>query len=135
MRIKGDISLDTSVVMRLLTAEPEDQYARAFTFLAERLQENRKIYVSELVLAEAYFALQFFYELPKNEALKALLLFTTHSGISISPTAASVLSQPGLATANPGFVDRLIHGSSRTMGHTLATFEKAAKKLASTHIL
>lgn len=40
-----------------------------------------------------------------------------------------------LATAKPGFVDRLIHGECRSEGHTLVTFEKAAKKLPSTLLL
>ena len=77
--------------------------------------------------AEAYLALQAFYQLPKKDALAALDLFARHSGVTVTPVARAVLAQPNLATAKPGFVDRLIHGTSHAAGQTLVTFEKAAK--------
>ena len=46
-----------------------------------------------------------------------------------------MLAQPNLATAKPGFVDRLIHGGAQSAGHTLVTFEKTAKKLRYTLLL
>lgn len=133
--IKGTTALDTSVVIRLLVGEPEDQYQRASEFLKEQLSGGISVHVADLVLAEAYFALQSFYQLPKKEALKALQLFVQHSGVSVSSSAASVLALPNLATAKPGFVDRLIHGESQAEGHTLVTFEKAGSKLPATKVL
>jgi len=133
--IQGDTSLDTSVVLRLLVAEPADQYQSATEFMRERLDAETRVHVSELVLAEAYFALQSFYGLPKKDAIDALSLFTSHSGVTISPTAAEVLARPNLAASKPGFVDRLIHGISSASGQTLVTFEKATKKLPATHVL
>jgi predicted nucleic acid-binding protein len=133
--IRGSVSLDTSVLIRLLVGEPQDQHLAAMNFLSEQLRQGVEVHVADLVLAEAYFALQSYYELPKADALHALLLFVRHAGVSVSPSAVSVLSMPNLATANPGFVDRLIHGASHSAGHTLITFEKAAKKLPSTKVL
>jgi predicted nucleic-acid-binding protein len=133
--IQGDTSLDTSVVLRLLVAEPADQYQSATDFLQQRLDADTRVHISELVLAEAYFALQSFYGLPKKDAIDALSLFASHSGITVSPSAAEVLAQPNLAASKPGFVDRLIHGISNASGQTLVTFEKAAKKLPTTHVL
>ena len=46
-----------------------------------------------------------------------------------------MLLGPNLASAKPGFVDRLIHGTSHADGHTLVTFEKTAKKLPATIVL
>lgn len=133
--IRGSVSLDTSVLIRLMVGEPQDQHLAAMNFLSEQLRQGVEVHVADLVLAEAYFALQSYYELPKADALHALLLFVRHAGVSVSPSAVSVLSMPNLATANPGFVDRLIHGASHSAGHTLITFEKAAKKLPSTKVL
>jgi predicted nucleic acid-binding protein len=133
--IRGSVSLDTSVLIRLLVGEPQDQHLAAMNCLSEQLRQGAEVHVADLVLAEAYFALQSYYGIPKADALHALLLFVQHSGISFSPSAVSVLSTPNLATANPGFVDRLIHGASHSAGHTLVTFEKAAKKLPSTKVL
>jgi predicted nucleic-acid-binding protein len=133
--IGGCVSLDTSVLLRLLVGEPQDQHLAAMNFLSEQLRQGVEVHVADLVLAEAYYALQSYYGMPKADALHALLLFVRHAGVSVSPSAVSVLSMPNLATANPGFVDRLIHGASHSAGHTLVTFEKAAKKLPSTKLL
>ena len=131
----GPISLDTSFVLRLLISQPPAHFRRASRFLAEQRAAGVAVHVSDLVLAEAYFALQTFYQLSKADALIALAKFTQHSGVAVTPTARAVLALPNLARAKPGFVDRLIHGASRASGHTLVTFEKAAKKLAGTIVL
>ena len=73
--------------------------------------------------------------MPKADALRALLLFDRHAVVSVSPHSIAALSTLDLATANPGFVDRLIHGASHSAGQTLVTFEKAAKKLPGTKVL
>ncbi len=129
------LALDTSVVIRLLVQQPALLYDCAALFLEERLAANASVQVSDLVLAEAYFALQSFYRVSKADALQMLLAFAATPGIEVSPTARAILSQPGLATANPGFVDRLIHGAARGAGQTLVTFEKAARKLPGTLVL
>jgi predicted nucleic acid-binding protein len=131
----GAFALDTSVVIRLLVQQPVRLYERAALFLEERLAANAEVHVSDLVLAEAYFALQSFYGISKADALLILRAFIVTPGIDVSPTARAVLSLPGLATANPGFVDRLIHGAAQSAGRTLVTFEKAARKLPATHVL
>ena len=135
MMIEGPGSLDTSVVMRILVGNPVSQYRLAVAFLDEQRAAGNPVHVSDHVLAEAYFALQSFYGIPKAEALDMLLKFAMESGIITTPWAREVLSLPGIATAKPGFVDRLIHGSSMAAGHTLITFEKSAKKLPSTFVL
>jgi predicted nucleic-acid-binding protein len=127
--------LDTSVVMRLLVQEPADQYIRAAGFLEEKLVAGACAYVGDLTLAEAYFALQSFYGISKANALKLLAGFITTPGIIASSHARSILALPNLASAKPGFVDRLIHGSAVTAGQTLVTFEKAARHLAGTIVL
>lgn len=131
----GAASLDTSVVIRLLMGEPTEQSELATQFLKEHSTAGIAIHVSDLVLAEAYFALQSYYQLPKADALTALSLFARHSGVMVTPVASAVLAHTKLATAKPGFVDRLIHGSSHAAGHTLVTFETAAKKLPATLVL
>ncbi len=133
--IAGPCSLDTSVVMRLLVGEPVSQYRHAVLFLDEQRAAQGRVHVSDHVLAEAYFALQTFYRIPKAESLEMLLRFTSESGVTASNLAREILALPNLASAKPGFVDRLIHGASHAIGHTLVTFEKAAKKLPGTFVL
>lgn len=131
----SSVSLDTSVLLRLLVAEPRELFQLASTFFQEQLQAHVTIHVSDLVLAEAYFALQASYRFSKAEALETLSDFAQSGHATISPSAAATLATPGLATAKPGFVDRLIHGASQSAGHTLVTFEKSAKKLPDTRVL
>ena len=133
--IPGPCSLDTSVVMRVLVGDPVSQYRLARSFVDGQVAAQEPVHVSDHVLAEAYFALQSFYEIPKPEALMLLLNFTQTSGVIVTAWAAEILALPGLATAKPGFVDRLIHGASQAAQHTLVTFEKAAKKLPATTVL
>lgn len=129
------LSLDTSVVLRLITHQPTHLYDCAASFVEEQLIARATVFVSDQVLAETYFALQTFYKMTKSDALLSLSEITRATGLSLSPTAREVLSIPNLATAKPGFVDRLIHGSARAAGHTLITFEKAARKLPGTIVL
>jgi predicted nucleic-acid-binding protein len=129
------VSLDTSVVLRLLVGVPADQAKVAKDFVTERIARNDSLNISDLVLSEAYFALQTFYKIPKSDALEMISLLSGRSGFNLSPNAVNVLALPNLSSAKPGFVDRLIHGASHGQGHTLVTFEKAAKKLSATHVL
>lgn len=122
-------SLDTSIVVRLLVQQPTTDYARAAVFVEKCLESKGKVFVSALVFAEAYFALQYHYGIAKRDALEMLAAFARHGDVSVAPHVLTVLTTPGLATAKPGFVDRLIHGEARAAGHALATLERAAAKL------
>ncbi len=129
------LNLDTSIVMRLLVQEPADLYRTAAVFLEEKLTSQVPIHVCDLVLAEAYFALQAFYGMPKAATLEVLAGFAATDGLIISPHARAVLATKNLAKAKPGFVDRLIHGAGHLAGRTLVTFEKAARKLPDTVVI
>lgn len=123
------------MVLRLLVGVPTDQAEVAKDFVTNRLAANDLVMISDLVLSEAYFALQTFYKIPKHDALEMISLLSAGSGFNISQNAADVLALPKLSFAKPGFVDRLIHGASHEQGHILVTFEKAAKKLPGAHVL
>ena len=121
--------LDTSVVLRLLTGSPPAQAHRALAELTERQESGARVSVSDLVISEVYFALQHHYDVPKAEALHLLQVFLRDSGIVCTGAAATVLKTPGLATAKPGFVDRLIHAECCNQEDELLTFETAAARL------
>ena len=128
-------SLDTSFLVRLLTGDPVPQFQLAAGFLEKCKQEECVAEVLDLVLAEAYFALQYHYGFPKEAALKSLHQFCEQHTVAVSKHALEILSLPGLASANPGFVDLLIHGFSRAKNCQLVTFEKKARKLEGAIIL
>jgi predicted nucleic-acid-binding protein len=129
------VGLDTSVVLRLLTGTPEDQASRALADIQERICRSEVIVVSDLVVAEAYFALHYHYHVPKADALRLLEAFLAEPGISALGYVTSVLATPNLATANPGFVDRLIHAEYKAKAGRMLTFEKKAARLAAVDVL
>jgi len=128
-------SLDTSFLIRLLTGDPVPQFHLAAGFLEKCRREEAVAEVIDLVLAEAYFALQYHYGFPKDAALKSLHQFAEQPAVAVSQHALEILSLPGLSSANPGFVDLLIHGFSKTKNCQLVTFEKKAHKLEGVIVL
>jgi predicted nucleic acid-binding protein len=116
--------------MRLLTGDPPDQAEVAATFLAESKAAGDRLLVTDLVIAEVYLALYSKYKVPKAEALQRLREFV-ESGEVEAGAAARVLQTPNLASATPGFVDRLIHATYSNDQARLVNFEKSVSKLAS----
>lgn len=127
--------LDTSVVLRLLTGEPHDQATRALDEFEKAVRGGDELLVSDLVVAEVYFALQHHYGVPKAEALALLAAFLGDHRVHSLGAAAAVLAEPRLATAKPGFVDRLIHAEYRHSATEVLTFEKAAGRLPGVRVL
>lgn len=123
------IGLDTSVLLRLLVGKPETQAKRAQEFLDQVFVEGQRAWVSDLVVSETYFALQYHYDVPKDIALKTLLELFEAGEIICIGAAHKVLKTPSLHSANPGFVDRLIHADYSRNDGTMATFEKKAARL------
>ena len=131
----NNAGLDTSVVLRLLTGTPTGQAHRALAEVTQRLRSGIRVSVSDLVVSEAYFALQHHYGVPKAEALRLLAAFLTQSGITCTGAAAAVLTTPNLATAKPGFVDRLIHADTTRYAGELLKFETATGCLPGVRVL
>lgn len=127
--------LDTSVLMRLLVAAPAEQAAAATAFIDRCKVGGSQVHVSNLALAEAYFALQRHYGVRKETALEMLRLFVLHGGVVCPPSASKVLKGANLARANPGFVDRLIHAEARSAQRELVSFEKAMAKLERSKVI
>ena len=127
--------LDTSVVLRLLLGQPADQAARAEALLDELSRGGHQAVVSDLVVSEAYFALQYHYGVSKRDTLLGLRRLFASGEIKPLGATAEVLAADRLASAKPGFVDRLIHGSYAAATAGMATFEKTGGKLDGTRVL
>lgn len=129
------VGLDTSVVLRLLTGEPEPLAVLAARRVEASLLAGDTILVSDLVVSEAYFALQHHFGLSKAQAIGALRDFMGQSGAEAAGAARGVLAKPSLAVAQPGLVDRLIHAEYARIADEMLTFEKSAARLAGAHVL
>jgi predicted nucleic-acid-binding protein len=83
---------------------------------------------------EAYFACQHHYGMPMGAVLSGLHTLFSMPTFVIHPQLIGLLSIPDLASAKPGFLDRLIHAEAATAQLPLVTFEKAAARLPDAQI-
>ncbi len=122
-------ALDTSVLVRILSGQPQPLAADVIRAVYERQQDGDVFRVSNLVLSEAYYALQHHYGVEKKAVLTALRVLSETRGFSFSSEAKSALALPNLDRASPGFVDRLIHGEQHAEGIAVFSCEKSFRKL------
>jgi predicted nucleic acid-binding protein len=115
------IGLDASVVVRLLVGVPEAQARAARRRLEQAVERSESVIVSDLVIAEAYYALQFHYNVPKAEARGMLNRFMRSGVVTPEPREAGEVLD---AVAGAGLVDRLIHARHRALGAVTITFER-----------
>ena len=134
MKSSKRIGADTSFLLRLLIGEPKAQAEAAVKELDQRFAKGERLAVSDLVVAETYFALQHHYEVPKQEALDTLKEFLEAPEIVALGVTQTVLAESKLGHANPGFVDRLIHADYLASTAGMLSFEKAARKLPKTQV-
>ena len=128
--------VDTSVVLRVLTGKPESLAAVVRTRLEGLWLYGAVLDVCDLVVSETYFALQHSYRLSKERALNALVKLSVHPGFRLSSHAIAALQTPNLATAKPGFLDRVIHGTYVTDDESvMLTCEKDARKLVGVEVV
>jgi predicted nucleic acid-binding protein len=129
------IGLDTSVVLRLLVGDPPDQARVALETVQDAAAAGRLCLVSDLVVAEAYFALHAHYGVPKKEAVTTLRDFLRSDLVQPEGAALEALEATARASRKLGFLDRLIHAQYARASVSLATFEKAAARLPSAVLL
>ena len=125
-------ALDTSVIVRLLTSDPEDLAQLAFKRLKELHARGVAPVVPDLVIAEAYFALHHYYKIEKEEAVKVLHAFVSSGQVALEPggVALEALEWPG---SKPGLVDRMIYLRARAYAGEILTFDRDWKHLK--HVL
>lgn len=119
--------LDTSVVVRLLVGVPVDQAEAARRALEG--QSRGSVAVSDLVIAESYFALRHHYDVPHGRAVAALSALLSDARIRSTGVAAQVLTQVAGKESNPGLIDRLIHAGYGVDDIGMLTFDRAAARL------
>jgi predicted nucleic acid-binding protein len=131
------VGLDTSVVLRILTGEPEGQARATRHFIRTSVGRGIRVIVSDLVISEAYLALVTHYGISKREAAVGLLDMLEHGVVHPGPgeRAVEVLRAMKTAGQKPGVVDRLIHAQYASVPSGMVTFEGASGKLPGTIVL
>jgi predicted nucleic-acid-binding protein len=125
--------LDTSVIIRLLTGEPEKQALSAKEFVLACADQGITLRVSDLAVGESYYALTYHYGAEKRAAVAALLDLLTSP--MISPTGQSVKVLRDYKATGAGLMDRLIRADYLREADTVVTFDRHFSKLSQVTLL
>lgn len=115
------IGLDTSVVVRPLVGEPENLARAACRRLERAVEAGERVVISDLVVAEAYFALQHHYGISKAQARMLLRQLVESGVVEADPATISSDLEPARGA---GLVDRLVHSRYRALGAATLTLER-----------
>jgi predicted nucleic acid-binding protein len=85
------------------------------------VERGERVIVCDLVLAEAYYALQHHYGVPKGDARTMLARFAESGIVETDPADAGQVLHD---REGAGLVDRLVHSRHRGIGATTITFER-----------
>lgn len=115
--------LDTSLILRLLTGEPEALAQKALKVFAGAEAGRYTLRVHPLVVAEAFYTLVSFYKLPKDEVSQALGQLLDREGIEVLEEEAVRQALWEAARGGLSLVDAHLLFSARALGQGLATLD------------
>ncbi len=118
--------IDTSVLVRLITKDPESEFERCVEALRVLVEDQGdEVFASNQVIGETYIAVQHHYGVSSADA-RASLLDALRSGLVAPLNGRSVLDALE-ASGGPGLFDRLIADDySRAMLQTLTLDRRMA---------
>ena len=123
-------AIDTSVLVRLLTGEPETDYALCVSKLRALIEdEDAELFASNQVIGEAYIAVQHHYGVSKDEARDGLLN-VLRSGLVAPLNGGSALAAID-ARQEAGLLDRLITDDYARVGLSVLTLDRKMSALPS----
>ncbi len=121
--------IDTSVLVRLLTGDPEKDFAYCVRKLRALVEDQTsEIFVSNQVVGEAYVAVQHHYGVSKAAA-RASLLDVLRSGFVAPLNGRSVIEALN-ASGGPGLFDRLIADDYARAGLEVLTLDRKMAALS-----
>lgn len=120
--------VDTSVLVRLVSREPQADFEDCLRILRVLVEEWRcEIFASNQAIGEAYATLIHHYEIPGAEA-RAGLLDTLTSGL-VAPLNGRPVLEALAATRGPGLFDRLIANDYSQAGLETLTLDRQMARL------
>ena len=125
--------IDTSVLLRLITAQPPASYSYCVEQLSRLIDTGTEVFVSNQVIGESYIAVQHHYKVSKADASQAILRVLS-SGL-VAPLNGSTAIEALMATGGPGLFDRLIADGYRRAGLEVLTLDRKMASLTDTQHL
>lgn len=130
------ISLDTNVLVRLLTNDEPVQAQKARHALDQATQDKHRIWVSVVVACELVWVLQRLYSYDKSQVIVVLSALLKFPGLEMENPQVIKKSVDELQHSSADFADILLGFLSAEEGaaHVL-TFDKKAAKLGTHRLL
>ena len=125
--------IDTSVLLRLITAQPPASYAHCVEQLSRIIDTGAEIFASNQVIGETYIAAQHHYKVTRADASQALLQVLS-SGL-VAPLNGVTVIEALSATGGSGLFDRLIADDYRHAGLEILTLDRKMASLMDTQYL
>ena len=125
--------IDTSVLLRLITAQPPAASAHCIEQLSELIGTGAEIFASNQVIGETYIAAQHHYRVSKADASQALLRALS-SGL-VTPLNGSTVIEALTAVGGPGLFDRLITDDYTRTGLEVLTLDRKMATLSNVQSL
>ncbi|MCY4476363.1 MAG: hypothetical protein OXC70_00025 [Gammaproteobacteria bacterium] len=121
--------IDTSILVRLLTRDPEDEFEYCITSLSALAgDQDGEILASNQVIGEAYVAVQHHYGVARSDA-RAGLLDVLQSGL-VAPLNGRSAIDALSAAKGPGLFDRLIADDYSRAGLETLTLDRRMASLS-----
>ena len=125
----ASFGIDTSVLVRLLTGSPEQDFVRCVRSIRLLVEDGIEVFASNQVIGEAYVAVQHHYGVERM-AVRSGLLDVLQSGL-VKPVNGRAVFAILESNTGPGLLDRLIVDDYERSGmETLTLDRKMAAALA-----
>lgn len=108
--------LDANVVLRFLTADHPEMYARARTVMLQAERGEIELHLSPLTVAEVVWTLDSFYGLPRQAIAARLAQFISADGVDAEEKDVLLQALRDYEGENVDFVDAYLAGHAERFG-------------------
>jgi len=122
------VQLDTNVVLRFLLKDHEKLFAQAESLFREASAGRIQLLIRPVIVAETFFVLTSFYEIPRPEAAKVLHTFFEAAGISVDDEGGSLEALKRITSNKVSFADAYLIATAAQTGDTVASFDRGIHK-------
>lgn len=122
------IAIDTNVLLRFLVMDDPVQAAKSVDLIERAVQEQQRVFVSDIVLGETVWVLRSAYGASKRDIATTLRRLLAEPAFSVRNPMAVERSIERYARGSGDFADYLVGEAGAAAGaHTTYTFEKGLR--------
>lgn len=120
--------VDTNILVRHLTGDPSDMSARATAYL----ETESELFLTDLVLAEAVYVLESFYEAPREQVAEAARSLIAFGSVVCVDPAVLLRSVEVYETERIDFAEAYLVACAESTGvRRIASFDRSLDRVQS----